>query len=167
MTDTTERREADPLIHEHGRNIRELWAVTQRHGEHLIRHDGQFEHLAPKMEMLEVKGKLEDRMGKLESGLEHVAQELKSMGQQIAQSMSRMADQNEENMLEKSRLEREQSQKAIELRDAEIAALKARAESTRLDAVVSRWGGMVLTLASAGGVMWAIWQFLIKAALHP
>lgn len=167
MTDTTDRRDTDPLLHEHGRNIRELWSVSQRHGETLIKHSAQFEHMAPKLEMLEVKGKLEDRMGRLESGLQTVANELKEMGHQIAQSMSRMADQNEENMQEKSRLEQEAHRKALEVRDAEIAALKAKSESNRLDAIVTRWGGSIMTAITVGAAVWAIWQYLVRAALAP
>jgi hypothetical protein len=160
MTDTINRRAEDPRIAEHSRTL-------LAHGHRLSGLEAKYDELAPKVEIVQAEKRLESRLGKLESVVEGLAvslsSELKKLTEQVGIGMTRLNDINEEMMRQQARQVSERHRAEMEMKEQQIADLKAAAKSKSLDELVDRWGKTIITAAGALGIVWLLWEYLVKA----
>jgi hypothetical protein len=156
----TERRIEDPRIAEHSQKLHE-------HGARIGGLEAKYDELAPKVEIVQAEKRLESRLGKLESVVEGLAvslsSELKKLTEQVGIGMTRLNDINEEMMRQQAAQVAERHQKEMQLKQQEIDDLKSAAKSKSVDELVERWGKMIITGAGALGILWMIWEFLVRA----
>jgi len=160
MTEPYNRRVDDPRITEHGRTL-------QAHGHRLAGLEAKYDELAPKVEIVQAEKRLESRLGKLESVVEGLAVslslELKKLTEQVGIGMTRLNDINEEMMRQQARQVTERHRAEMEIKEQQIADLKAAAKSRSVDVVVDRWGKTIITASGALGILWLLWEYLVKA----